>query len=122
MWDVSDIFSSRARYLTLQTLALRAMPCHLRLLSALTGLHIRSIELTLQELRRQRLVVFKKRMNRLDIELNPKHAQVDFLRKLFRFIQLEKIQSESALLNDRAKSTVRFIESAANLIEQAKRK
>ena len=56
MIDCSDIFSSRSKYKILRILSLRSTAIHLRALSEITGLQVRSVQVALKGLEAKEVV------------------------------------------------------------------
>lgn len=119
--DFSDILTSKARFRTLQVLYEHNTPLPLRHISYLNALPIRSAELALHGLHDLQLVYKVKKNHYSFYFLNRSHPAYSVLSILFGLIQKEKIHQKSKNYTSKAPSTLSFMSSSLEIIQNAKK-
>ena len=109
--DLSSYFSSRAKYKILELLANEGIEFRLRQVSGFLDLPVRSVELGLRHLERDKLVKKKITRGYTYFLLNEKHPASGWIRKLFQFIRLKKLEERSGEYVRTAHAYLNFLNS-----------
>ena len=120
--DLSILFSSQARYRVLQTLFLFEKPLPIRHIESLTGTAIRSVQVALQGLVRERAVLRTRRGSHIVYEMNSKHIAYPILSEVFAVIRRDRYRRRTASLGARAQRSLEFSNELGQNIEKAKLK
>lgn len=116
---LGDIFSSGARTELLRVLCYQPDGMALRALGRTAGLGVRSVELALDSLVRDKLVKRSRAGNRVVFSLDRTDVRFPVLNAVFKAAMIEGIRADSSKLNDRARVVLPFIEEAKNMLNNA---
>lgn len=118
--NVENIFSSKAKLNVLGAILKTNQPLFLRELSVLARTQIRSVQLVVQQLMREKLIVSKRKKNRLYFELNSSHPDAEFCRKIFSDIEKYKIQKKAKSYSLLAPRILEFNQDMFELVKGVK--
>lgn len=118
--DLSKIFSSQAKVALLETLYRHVDGLSLRQLSEVSGVQIRSAQLALDNLQKQRIVKVRRFMNRRIVLPRMEEPIWELLNAIFRERERFLIR-ESARKQKNATVILSFINSGRKLVAAAKR-
>lgn len=119
MTMLGDLFSSGARTELLRVLCYQPDGMALRALARTAGLGVRSVELALSSLVRDKLVKRSRVGNRVVFALDRTDARCSVLLALFDAAMFAGIRAGSSLMNERAKVILPFIEDASQMLDNA---
>ena len=115
--DLSEAFSSRARFRLLQTLTKMNSPLPIRHLERFTGLAIRSVQVALRGLEEEKLVDRNNGFYRLNLA----HPLCPILKKIFALITEDQIETRANELSQKAREALRFADEMRTLTNKAKK-
>jgi hypothetical protein len=118
--EISQLFSSKARFQVLQVLSLVEWPVSLRTLERLTGLPIRSVKLATLDLVKKKILFQKKQKNSILFSLNRDHFFMDVLKEIFALISRDSIRRRSVSYQSRAADILRFSDEVRLLVKRSK--
>jgi len=116
---LGDLFSSGARTELLRVLCYQPDGMALRALARTAGLRIRSAELALSSLVRDKLVKRSRDGNRVVFVLDRADVRYSILHAVFDAAMYEGIRADSRLLNERSKVILPFINEAKHMLNNA---
>lgn len=120
MQDLSDIFSSKARFRILQCLVAQSTPLPLRQIAGLTNLPVRSVELALRGLTKERLLRSQRNKRNHLFEFRHDHILSKDVQALFSALTQQNIKKRSYDLKSEARKALSFADSALKLFHKAK--
>jgi hypothetical protein len=118
---LSQLFAYPARTEVAGTLFFQPGELGLRQIALITGLQVRSVELALKDLQRDRLVRRRKSVNRVFFALNRSHPDYPLLACVFDAAASHRIREFSARLGQRPKELLRFVVTANRMVDHARR-
>jgi hypothetical protein len=111
---LTHLFSSAAKFEILGLLCQRSSPLPLRHISYLTGLPIRSTELAVASLRKQKVLRRKKVGKQVLVSFNDLHESALLLSEIFAVVN-KHLMPPQPNLDKKARQVLDFIDSANNL-------
>lgn len=120
MFDVTDLFSSKAKVKVLRTLFYQSAPLPLRQIAALAGSPLFSVQRALKQLVDEDLLIRKKKGRYTLFSLNPDHVYYSFLAQLFDLEMKSRIAFSSRGYEQKAKEVVDFSRSTRDLFEKVR--
>jgi len=118
---LSQALSSAARTDVLETLFHQAGELGLRQVALISGLPVRSVEVALAGLVRERCVHRRRSGERVYFALNRGHATYPLLADVFRAAERWRIRRAAAARAQAGRETMAFAEAALPLLERARR-
>lgn len=113
------LFSSAAKFETLGLLSQRSSPLPLRHIAYLTGLPIRSVEMAVAALCKQKALRRQKVGRRFLISINEEHDKTALVREIFGLVN--KRISPQPNLDTKAQQVLAFVDSTNDLFRKVKR-
>lgn len=98
--DLSHLFSSSSKYRILQALSARSTPLHLRALAEVANVQLRSAQLAVAALLKEKVVTKVSQENRSMITLNLRSKYAEHLRSFFKMEQKRLIAARSETYNE----------------------
>lgn len=120
MFDLSVIFSSKARGAVLRTLCYQGAPLPLRHIAYLSEAPLYSVQRALGQLVDEKIVIRKKQGKYRLFSLNSDHEGYLFLTQLFHLEMNNRIAFSSKAYHQKAKDLLDFCVSAHRLIQEAR--
>lgn len=93
--DAGNLFTSKAKYRVLGVLSRRNTPIHLRELTELAQIHLRSCQLAVQSFLEMKLLIKERELNRVTFMLNDRHPMASTLRHYFQEESLRHVEKRS---------------------------
>lgn len=119
MFDMAEIFSSKARISILRVLSCQAEPLKLRHIAVLANYPIYSIQRALNQLKKEKLIHKKKERQYRLYSLNQGHPHYSFIGALFELETKNRILWNSQRYEQKATSALEFANSALRLFKGA---
>ena len=104
----------------LETLYFQSGELGLRQIALISGLYLRSAELALKDLQKERLLRRRKSGARVYFSLNREHPAYSLLSCLFESLQTYRIRVRAQAVGDDAKEMLRFVVAANRMMEKAR--
>jgi len=120
MFDLSQIFSSKARTKILMTLFQQDQPIPLRHVAYLCEIPVYSVQCALKQLTREKIVFRKRDGRHLLFGLNKQNPNYSFLAGIFLFAVNFKVRARAENYSKRASSTLKFISSSREFFKKVK--
>jgi DNA-binding transcriptional ArsR family regulator len=120
MHALSLLFSSSAKFETLRLLSQRSSPLPLRHIAELTDLPIRSVEIAVSALCKQKVLRRQRVGRRVMVSFNEQHGSASLVQNIFELVNRSSPLSQSNR-DAKAKTILHFIDSTRSLLGQAKR-
>lgn len=120
MFDVTDLFSSKAKVKVLRTLFYQSAPLPLRQIAVLSGSSLFSVQRVLKQLADEDIVIRKRKGRYTLFSLNPQHQYYSFLAQFFDLEMKSRIALSSKGYEQKAKEVVDFSRSVRDLFEKVR--
>jgi predicted DNA-binding transcriptional regulator len=120
MGDLSQIFSSKARFSILRLLSNFEFPLALRQIELHTGLSVRSVQLALDHMYKEGLLKRRPHKNATLYSMDKKCVIYKVLKEIFLVIQNNEILQASGQFQSKAKTCLLFSQQMLELNQKAK--
>lgn len=120
MFDVTALFSSKAKVKVLRTLFYQSTPLPLRHIASLSDASLFSVQRVLKHLVAEGILIRKRKGRYTLFSLNPNHEYHSFLTQLFDLEMKSRIASLAGDYHQKAKGIVDFSRSARDLFEKVR--
>ena len=121
MFDLDQIFSSKAKIKVLRVLYYHSEPLLLRHVARIADLPVYSIQRALKQLLDDQIIIKKKKKHYTYYTLNKNHPSYEFIVDIFK-LQIEyQGRSRSKLYHDKAKRVLKFSDSSIKMLRKAKK-
>lgn len=120
VFDISLIFSSKAKFKVLRTLFHQSTPLSLRQVAYLSEESLFSVQRALEQLVSQGLLLKKNKGHRMFFFVSQKHPYHAFLATLFDLEMKTRVSLESNQLHRKAAQCLKFSTEAHHLIQKAR--
>lgn len=120
MFDVTTLFSSKAKVKVLRTLFHQSAPLPLRHIASLAGSSLFSVQRVLKQLVAEDILIRKRKGRYTLFSLNPQYEYHSFLAQFFDLEMKSRIAFLSRGYHQKAKELVDFSRSARDLFEKVR--
>ncbi len=93
--SLADIFSSKSKFKIVAALSIRSTPIHLRALSELLGVPLRSVQLAVASLEELQVISRSSEMNQVSFVINRDNPYFSQLRELFLTSRNKEIEKRA---------------------------
>lgn len=119
---LDSVFSSRAKWKVLERLITLNHPISLRDIERFTAMPIRSIQLAVKALEKEKVIKCFKNANETRYSMNLKYQYYHLIKQIFDVIRLAEHQQESTELDCRAQTTLEFSDDILNMMRSTRQK
>lgn len=118
--NLSQLLSSASRTSILEVLSKQSEPVPLRQIALLATIHVRSADVTLRQLAKEKIVCSRKVKNEKHFYINRDHEAHEAILKIINLVTAMNISAQAGILRDKAINALQFASSGLEFIQQAK--
>lgn len=117
---ITSILSSKAKFEVLNLLFKDPSPLRIRTLERRTGLAVRSVQVALAYLVKEKVVIRKIQDNNPVYFLNKSHDSYILIKNILKAVELDRVFKRSCSYHSKAKKTFQFVTEAGELFHKAR--